>query len=407
MTAVFEGLRVVELAGDEVAYCGKLLANQGADVVLIEPPGGARARTYGPFADDKPDPNGSLHTWHYHTSKRSVVVDTASEEGRTILLDLLGSADLLIESQGPGWMERHGLPYGDLLARFPSLVIASVTPYGTSGPYSHYAATDLTALSMGGMVHQCGYDDHSIPPIRPMGYQAWHTASHHLYIACMMALISRQTTGQGQHAEISMHEAITPTTEFMVPMWETGRNILQRQTGRHAYDVLTEPAEFPTRDGYVYMLLKTDDAGWNGLVGWLREHDMAASLEGPEFESRAKRQEQSAFVMPLMGAFAADWSAEEFYYKAQSIGQPWAMIRTPDEAVIAPHHIDREFPQRVEHPERGSSYTYPGAPWLASATPYVIRRRAPHLGEHTAEVLADLGYGPERQDRLRAAGVIG
>ncbi len=406
MTAPFEGVRVVEIAGDEVAYCGKLFANQGADVVLVEPPGGALARTYGPFADDKPDPNGSLHTWHYHTSKRSAVVDITTPAGRAVLLDLLGSADLLIESQGTGWMERNELACDGLLERFPSLVIGSVTPYGTTGPYANYAATDLTALSMGGLVHQCGYDDHSIPPIRPMGYQAWHTASHHLYIACMLALIGRQATGRGQHAEISMHEAITPTTEFMIPMWETGRNILQRQTGRHAYDFITEPAQFPTRDGYVYMLLKTDDTGWNGLVDWLREHDMAASLEGPQFEDRTLRQEQSAVVMPLMGAFAADWSAEEFYYKAQSIGQPWAMIRTPDEAVRAPHHVDRGFPQQVEHPERGRSYTYAGAPWLASATPYVIRRRAPNLGEHTAEVLTELGYDASRQDALRAMGVI-
>jgi crotonobetainyl-CoA:carnitine CoA-transferase CaiB-like acyl-CoA transferase len=388
--APFGGLRVIELAHDEIAYCGKLFANQGADVVLVEPPGGDRSRAYGPFAGDRPDPEGSLHFWHYHTSKRSVILDITIDEDRQALLRLLDTADVLLEAEGPGRLATAGLSFEALLARNPRLVIGSVTPFGDDGPYAGHLSSDLTALSMGGIVHMCGYDDHSLPPIRPMGNQAWHTASHQLYIGVLLALVGRQTTGRGQRAHISMHEATSVTTEFTIPMWEVIRKNLVRQTGRHAYDEITEPAQFPTKDGgYVYMLLKTDDAAWNGLLGWLREHDMVADLDGPEYASRTLRQQKTATIMPLMGALAQEYTADEFYLKAQSIGQPWAMIKTPDEAMVEEHHVERGFPQAVEHPERGATYMYPGAPWIASATPYRIRRRAPFAGEHTAEVLGE------------------
>ncbi len=402
--APFESLRVIEIAHEEVAYCGKLFANQGADVVLVEPPGGARARSFGPFAGDQPDAEGSLHFWHYHTSKRSLILDLTTAAGREVLRRLVATADVVLEAQGPGWMEANGLGFAALRALNPRLVFGSVTAFGEDGPYAHHRSTDLTALAMGAIAHMCGYDDPSLPPIRPMGNQAWHTASHHLYIGVMLALIARQRDEAGQAVRISMHEALTVTSEFTIPIWDMWRQNLLRQTGRHAYPEFSEPAQFPAKDGYVYMLLKTSDAAWNGLIGWLREHDLASALEGPEFADRHKRQEQVAFIMPLMGALAQEYTAEEFYLKAQSIGQPWAMVRTPDEAIRDEHFIERGFPQRVEHPERGETYVYPGAPWLAGATPYRIRRRAPLLGEHTDEVLHDAGLDADAIAVLRRGG---
>jgi crotonobetainyl-CoA:carnitine CoA-transferase CaiB-like acyl-CoA transferase len=122
---------------------------------------------------------------------------------------------------------------------------------------------------------------------------------------------------------------------------------------------------------------------------------MVANLDGPEFGDRAARQEQTALIMPLMGTLALQYTAQEFYEKAQSIGQPWAMVKTPDEALVDPHHVARGFPQVVEHPERGARYTYPGAPWVATASPYVIRGRAPFLGEHGEEIRMELGIAGE------------
>jgi crotonobetainyl-CoA:carnitine CoA-transferase CaiB-like acyl-CoA transferase len=386
------GLGVVEIAHDEVAFCGKLLANNGADVVLVEPPGGAAARRYGPFAGDVPDPEGSLLFWHYHTSKRSLILDITSENDRRALLRLLDRADVMIESGGPGWLAANGLAYEDLRARNPRLVVGSVTPFGEDGPYAHHATTDITALAMGGVLNLCGYDDHAIPPIRPMGNQAWHTASHHLYMGVMLALIRRQRDGLGQRVHVSMHEVLSTTGEFQLPYWNLlGKNLL-RQTGRHAYEDISEPNQFPTRDGgWVYMLLKADDAAWHGFLEWLREKDMVAGLDSPEFATRQSRYENFHYLAPLMAALAMQYDAEDFYHRAQAAGQPWAMIKAPDETMRDEHHLARGVPVEVEHPERGETYVYPGPPWRATGTPYRIRRRAPLLGEHTDEVLREAG----------------
>ncbi len=401
-----DGLRVIEFAHEEVAFCGKLLANNGADVVLIERPGGDRSRDYGPFAGDFPDREGSLHFWHYNTSKRSLTLDVESDQGRDTLKRLLRQADVLIEAQGPGWMAGQGLGYEQLQALNPRLVMASVTPFGEDGPYAGHLSTDLTAMAMGGICHICGYDDHSIPPIRPMGNQAWHTASHHLYIGLMMALIGRQRSGRGQRVHVSMHEALATCTEFMLPYWALLHENLVRQTGRHAYTDFTEPYQFPAANGYVYMLLKSDDRAWAGLLDWLRENDMIADLESPEFSTRQTRLEKMGYIAPLLSALALEYSDEEFYVKAQSVGQPGAAIKAPDEAIRDPHHVARGLPVRVEHPERGATYTYPGAPWIATGTPYRVRRRAPFIGEHTDEVLSEAGLDAGEIGALRTAGVI-
>ena len=169
MTGALNDLRVIELCDEAGAWAGKLLADMGADVIKVEPPAGSLTRTYAPFYKDVPHRDRSLTYWHYNTSKRGITLDLDQEAGREAFRRLVASADVLIEDQAPGRMAAWGLDYPDLSALNPKLIMTSITPFGRSGPRSTEQATDLTLLAGGGPVWSCGYDDHSLPPVRGGG----------------------------------------------------------------------------------------------------------------------------------------------------------------------------------------------------------------------------------------------
>src|SRR5262249_29468887 len=143
---------------------GKLLADLGAEVVLVEPPGGHATRMYEPFYEDKPDSERSLWFWYFNTSKRGVTLDVEAEKDRDLLRKLLAQADVFIEGEPPGRLTTLGLSYDGLQQTNPRLVMVSITPYGQAA--GDVPATDLTVLAEGGPVWSCGYDDHSLPPMR-------------------------------------------------------------------------------------------------------------------------------------------------------------------------------------------------------------------------------------------------
>ena len=242
-----DGVRVVELTHEHVAWAGKLVADLGADVVVVEPPGGSPQRSFGPFLDDEPGPERSLWWWHYNTSKRSVVADLAADRDR--VLALLADADVFIEGEAPGALADLGLDWATVSALNPRLVMVSITPFGASSARSHEPVTDLTLMAEAGPVWSCGYDDHSLPPVRGGGNQSFHTACNWAVMSLLVALLAREETGQGQHIDVSMYAASNVTTEMATYGWLACGWEVQRQTGRHAAPVLTPPVQVRCRDG--------------------------------------------------------------------------------------------------------------------------------------------------------------
>ena len=164
------GVRVIELADERGEFCGKLLAGLGADVVKVEPPGGSPTRRIGPFAGDLEDPEKSLYFWHYNFGKQSLVLDLETEPGRQRLRELAAGADVVLESCSPGTLDRLGLGYEALRALDPSLILASITPFGQTGPYRDWKGSDLVHLALGGAMACSGYDptpegEYDTPPI--------------------------------------------------------------------------------------------------------------------------------------------------------------------------------------------------------------------------------------------------
>ena len=423
MTGPMNDLRVIELCNEAGAWAGKLLADMGADVIKVEPPAGSLTRTYAPFYKDVPHPDRSLTYWHYNTSKRGITLDLTQEAGREAFRTLAATADVIIEDQAPGQMAAWGLDYPDLVKANPKLIMTSITPFGRSGPRSSEQATDLTLLAGGGPVWSCGYDDHSLPPVRGGGNQGYQTGCHWAVVTTLIAVLHRDFTGEGQHLDVNMHAAQGVTTEAASYQWLVARETVQRQTGRHAGVIPSQPVQVLAGDGrYVTTGFAPRRPGQiRTLLNWLDEIGIREEFESwPLLElganldhdiTMAGIQEGGEDAM-IYGAvrdslvfIAEHITAYEFFVGTQSRDMQCGLIYSPDEVVEDRHFLERGWPTPVEHPELGETFIYPGAPYRMPASPWQIYRRAPLLGEHTAEVLAEIGMA-EQEQSLRAAGVI-
>lgn len=378
------GLKVVELAHDVGGeFAGLLLGQMGAEVAKLEPPDGSPTRRVGPFAQGREGPDTSLTFWYYNSNKKSVTADISAPAGRARLDALLADADILISTLQPAALKAAGLDLQALSDIHARLIVLSVTPFGLTGPWADYKSCDLVALAAGGPLNSCGYDDHTIPPIRPGGDQAYHSATSFAQIGVMLALLERQKTGKGQLLDVSMHEACAVNVELANPYWFYPRVHVHRQTCRHAQPSPTQPALFRCADGaYVYfVLILSEPKAWKALVDWMDSKDMAVQLKEPQFEDVAYRQAHFHEVQELVECFFLIQTAREAYLEGQAHGLPIGVLNAPEDLFADEHLKARGFFVDVEHEGIGQ-VAYPGPIYRFSSFGEVERTRAPRLGEH-------------------------
>lgn len=408
------GLRVLELTDAIGQFCGKLMADMGADVIKIEPPGGHHTRTIGPFLDDIPHRERSLSFWHYNTSKRGLTLNLEATEGKDLFRRLVPQADIILETYLPGYLPALGLGYDELSRLNPGLIMCSLTPFGQTGPWRDYQTSDLLHLAAGGQMGCCGYDPEDVPdapPIAPGGGNAWHIGSHFAYIAIMAAVCYRDVSGEGQYIDASVHEACALTTEAAVPTYIYTGQVVQRHTGRAAAAEKTEPTQYVTREG---AWLNTTRSGFNltparlhRLAEWMDKYGLAQDLLDEKYQSTTAIQANVSHIAAVLEAFFASIPLEEAWRGGQELGLPWGAIRSMDEIVDDQHLRDRDFFTEVAHPEIGRSFIYPGPAAIYSQSPWRISRRAPLIGEHNAEILGgELGLSTAELAVLAEAGVI-
>ncbi|MGI8926647.1 MAG: CaiB/BaiF CoA transferase family protein [Tepidiformaceae bacterium] len=396
MSGPLAGLRVVELCDEAGQYAGKQLADMGADVVKVEPPAGSSARRLGPFVKDVPGPNRSLNFWYHNTNKRSVVLDYAQDsDQRARLGRLIEAADIFVEDRPPRRLAELGLGY-DSLSR-DGLIMCSITPFGQDGPWAHYQSSDMVALALGGPMMMNGYDSEDAPgapPIRGHGDQGYNTASHFAVHGILAALLHRDRTGVGQYIDCSMHEALSCTVEVGMPYWLYARQDVVRQTGRHAAAQRTEPWLFPAKDGRDMLVFGVgrDNASWARIKQWLQGEGFGRQFSEARFDDPRARQPgrgspEAGEIMTEVARFIAAHASEYVYRGAQERDQAWGIVRAPDETLADAHLADRGFFVGVTGEGVASPALMPGSPYTFSATPWELRRPAPKLGEHTAEVL--------------------
>jgi crotonobetainyl-CoA:carnitine CoA-transferase CaiB-like acyl-CoA transferase len=389
-TGLLHGLTVVELASERAAFAGKLLADQGADVILVEPPGGHPTRAYEPYIDDVPGPDRSLWFCHYNTSKRSVIVDLSADAGRSAFLELVRGADVVLEAEGPGVLAALGIDHDSIRAAQPELIWCSVTPFGRDTPRSAERATDLTLIANGGIAWNCGYDDHELPPVRGGGNQAWQTGSLYAVMGLLTAVVHRDATGVGQFVDVSVHAAVNVTTEAGSYEWLVAQTEVQRQTCRHAAAVLTTPVLGTSTDGRSVHTGVPPRFGreYAALVEWMRARGLDTEYDEFFFlEMAAERG--GVFVWELgdpecLAMFAAGreavrfmgerMTASEFFHEGQSRGLAVGIINAPEDVMADPHFQARGFAVEVEHAELGRTLTYPGLPFTGDRARGAIRR---------------------------------
>ena len=404
--SVLSGIRVIELANERISWAGKLMGDIGADVILVEPEEGEASRNYPPFLDDQPGENRSLYFWHYNTSKRSVVLDL--EQNTEKFLELVNSADILIESEPINRLSNLNIDYPQLSQSNKNLIHIAVTPYGRNSSLSDLPSTDLTIMAAGGPPWSCGYDNHDLPPVRGWGNQSVHTACHFAMMSALTALLFRGKTGQGQFIDVSMTAALNVTTEAASYSWLVNRSIVQRQTGRHAAVNPTGETQIQCNDG------KWVNTGvpprfpqeFQKLLDWIRALaleesfpeavflEMGANWDGPFDLSQIGSDDTITAIFSAgregLKLIANSVSAYEFFTGCQNAGLAVGIINSPEEAFEDPHFKDKGFQVEVEHEDFKRTITYPGAPFNLPKAPWSISRRAPHKGEHTQEILAEL-----------------
>ncbi len=409
-----DGVRVLEVADEKGEFCGKLMADLGADVIKIEPPGGAVTRSVGPFLEDRPGQERSLSFWHYNTSKRGVTLDLKSGEGQRLFRRLAAASDVVLETFPPGYLESLGLGYRNLAPLNPRLVMCSLTPFGQTGPWRHYRTSDLLHMAAGGQMASSGYDPEDVadaPPIAPGGGNAWHIGGHFAYMGILAALYHRDLTGEGQYVDSSIHEACALTTEGAIAIYLSTGEVVLRHTGRHA-----------SADQSTKIQLATNDGGWvnltrsgsnltpprlRRLVQWMDEYGLAGDLMDDKYLDADVVEAHADHISDVLTEFFASLPQELLWHGGQERDFPWGAIRTIDDMIGDLHLEDRQFFVEVEHPELGRTFVYPGAAAIYNGSPWRISRRAPLVGEHNQEVLGgELGLASGELVLLAESGVI-
>ncbi len=392
------GVRVLDfsqyIAGP---FCTKLLADFGAEVIKVEPPGaGDVSRGYGPFKDDVPNREASGLFLYCNTNKKSVTLDIETETGRAIARRLAAESDVVVESFAPGKMAALGLGYEDLAASNQRLVMLSISPFGQDGPWRDWKADEVNLHAISGLMSITGEPERE--PLKNGGHQALYNTGINAFTGVTMAVYAQAVLGVGQHVDVSAYE----TMSYLI---EPPRVVQASQQGTFTARVGNTHTLLPAMDGHVNFIRNTRQgnlhevlAEMSGNEAFLEPHLRTAPLIGPGSAEAA--EEIEALFLPWL----LEHPKEEFYHRGQARGQNFGYVATPEDMLNSPHLKERGFIVEVDHPVAGR-LAYPGAPYKMSATPWQAGR-APLLGEHNAEVLRGLGYSPADMVALSRAGVI-
>ena len=395
-------IKAIELADEKAEFCGRLLAGAGADVLKIEPPEGSPTRKIGPFVDDVPDPERSLHFWHYNFGKQSLALDVATPAGAERLKELAAGADVLLESHPPGYLASLGLGYDTLSAINPRLVMASITPFGQTGPWKDWKGADIVHLALGGVMMVTGYDPtpdgfYDTPPIAPQMWHANHIVGSQALDAILGALLYRERTGRGQHIDASIHRAVSCNTGTDTTAWVFGRQGVLRQTARYGSSRMVPETLATTKDGRHILafvsaefMIGREHKKW---VEMLEKYGCADDLTDPKYENL--EYVMTPEVIRHFHAVARTWVGKfkfdrDIWKEGQERRLHWAPIRKPEENLKDLHWRERTTFTEVEHEELGRSVSYVNAPWLSEECPWRTGPRAPRLGEHDPSLVTDL-----------------
>jgi crotonobetainyl-CoA:carnitine CoA-transferase CaiB-like acyl-CoA transferase len=396
--------RVLDLADEKGAYCGKLLGDLGAEVIKVEHPCGDRMRLRGPFFKNEVHPEKSLFFLYFNTSKGSITLNIEDPAGQDIFKKLVATADVVIESFPPGYLDVLKLDYRRLKKINPKLVMTSITPYGQKGPLSRYKAADINIMAMSGYMQLVGEPDG--PPMVLGGEQSFYPGSQYAAVGTMAALFYRDAvSGRGQHVDVSMQEAMISFwhEQTPVPMWQKTK---ENNTRVGVMDAMVTPCGlYPCKDGWISLCVVTPQE-WDALAQWIYEVTGNPEVLKDEYKGGLiSRMPVRDMVNVLVMEFTDKLTGREIFLE----GQKRKIVVMPVNDV--PSLLDdaqlnaRNFWVELDHPVVGRLKYPKGALYSdAIGAPF---KAAPLLGEDNERIYCkELGYTKEDLAVLRTAGVI-
>lgn len=393
MKKALEGLKVLDLThAYNGPFCTMILADNGAEVIKIEPPFGDQCRTWGPI-DEKSGESG-FYTL-VNRNKKGVTLNLKDQRAKEIFYELVKEADVVVENFRGGVSKRLGVDYETLKEINPKIIYASGSGFGQNGPYSHRPCYDIVAQSMGGMVNITGFPES--PPAKAGTAIADNVTGIYLCLGVMIALYHREKTGEGQHVDVSMVDTIFTLLENAIPITAMTGEIPQRQGN---IDLSIAPFDiYETKDGYMAIGVGTDKL-FETFCQVIGREDL---VDDPRYLTNELRSEN---YKKGLDKIINDWTTKRTRKEIEDLmekaGIPCGPVLDMQEAMDHPHIKAREMIVEIEHPTMGNIKVQ-GVPIKLSKTPGGVDTPAPLLGQHNSEVL---GLSEEEVAKLKEEGVL-
>ena len=395
ITGILDDLVVLDLSeGVAGPLCARLLADYGAKVVKIEPPGGGSSRSLHPFMGDDADPEKSLFHLLLNLNKRGITLDITKPEGAELFRKLARKADIIVESFTPGYLASLGLDYESLERENPGLIMTSITPFGQTGPYSQYKGNEIVAYATSGIMAISGESDRE--PLQHGGFPALYEAGMNGFIGTNAALLCRDIDGLGQQVDVSIQEVVASSLIVNQPYYSFAGGV----QGRRQAEGTNFGQVMPCKDGY-FIAQPGGGATWDAIADFferpeLKEHRFA------DLDERVHNGAEMDSI--ILAATENRTMAEMFKTAAEKYRMLLGIVQTPEDLANCPQLEARSFYEEVEHPVVGK-IRVPFRLWNMSEGSAAYRTPAPLVGQHTAEVLGEAGCSAQEIADLRARGL--
>ena len=405
---VLQPYRILDLTDNKGYFCSKILAELGADVIKIEPPGVNLSMKKGPSYHGTYGLERSLLWMAFNTSKRCITLNLGLTQGQEIFRQLVKTSHFVVESLPLGYMDDKGLGYNILSELNPQIIMTSITPFGQSGPYTDYNDGDLVLSALSGFSYLSGDQDRA--PLRFSVEQSSVQAGSQAAMATLIAHHYRQLSGEGQYIDVSMHECMALCTWVQKPEWAYLKNMYRRQGVRQFRSHASARVIWPCRDGYVAWRIWTGGESHftEAFINYMNSEGIGQELAGVKFGISYDEVTQElieSWERPI-GEFMLRHTKSELVDAALKWGFTLYPVNTPEDLLDNNQLKARDYWVEVEYPDFGVSVSYPGAPFKSTAPMWQISHNAPLIGEHNKEIYTELGLSLEYIAELRCNNVV-
>ena len=411
-TGLLSPYRVLDLSDEKGTICGLILAQLGAEVIKIEPPGGGNEREKKPFAGGVEGPEKSLFWSALNRGKKGIVLNLESTDGKAIFKKLVQNVDFVLESFPPGYLENRGLDYSVLSALNQGIILVSITPFGQTGPYRSYEGSDLVITALSGYLYLCGDTDRA--PVRVTYPLSYGYAATNAAAASVIALYEREMSGVGQHVDVAAQEAMTEFTLMAPTFWDAMKEIPRRAGQSRGGGSVSIRDTWECKDGWVAFSIYGGEFGGRmniSLVDWMDSEGLATQhLRGLDWRNLDMTKIPDEIVTEIeecIGRFFKRHTRAELFKGCMERGINLCPVWTAPDLLDFDQLKERNYWAAMDHQELGMSLKHTGPFFSSTEVDGLVKDPAPQLGQHNHEIYSEwLNYSEVEIDHFKKKGVI-